>query len=305
LLNVTEETHRDLYYDIDKCVSFCRDIPNEPITENVDFHMFWRVGKDFGRKQTLPIKSYLCTQNLEKTKLNVWSNVDLTGNSYLKPFLPYVNFKIWNPQVESKDTPVFRRSEILNAVDELNWASGDLFRILCLHKYGGLYADFDVVFLRDLAPVLQQEFMYKWSFQEYMINGAVMRMFKGSLLGKQLLSHIARVPRHGGTAWSTDLYQEIRKQNKDWTVFPCGFFNTEWQIASDYRQKHQFNDFQNDELTNFIRDPMKKTAFSSEFFDGVFTWHWHNCWDNVVEDGSKWELLERKFDSEIKQKFNL
>ena len=56
--------------------------------------------------------------------------------------------RIYNPIEEAKDTKLESRLDILNASDERNWAKGDLFRILILHKYGGVYVDFDVVFLR-------------------------------------------------------------------------------------------------------------------------------------------------------------
>ena len=29
-------------------------------------------------------------------------------------------------------------------------------------------------------------------------------------------------------------------------------------------------------------------------FDGAFTWHWHNRWDDVIEIGSKFQILEEK-----------
>ena len=101
----------------------------------------------------------------------------------LKPFLKYIKFRIWNPVIESKGTILENKMQFLTVNDDRNWAAGDLFRILCLYNYGGLYTDFDVVYLKDLSPLLNQEFMYKWSFQKDMINGAVMRMFKGSNKG--------------------------------------------------------------------------------------------------------------------------
>lgn len=306
MLDITEENNRDLYYDVDKCITYCRQIPDTPPSENVDYHMFWRVGKPFGRKQTLPIKSYLCTQNRELTRLHVWSNVDLTTNEYLRPFLPYIDFHIWDPHKEAKGTPIEGRREIINASDSLNYAGGDLFRILCLHKHGGFYADFDIVYLRNLGPVLGQEFMYKWSFQEHMINGAVMRLWKDSRLGHSLLTEIATVPRGGGTAWSTELYQRVRQYNKDWTVFPCAFFNTEWQMDSQYRRNHpEFSDYDNDQLTIHIRNPMKTSSFCNELYDGVFTWHWHNLWDEPICDGSKWAVLENKFNAKVAELYGI
>lgn len=303
MLNITEENNTSLYYNVDDCVNFCKKIENIKLKEHVDFHMFWNVGLEFERKQLLPIKSYICTQDLEMTKLNIWSNIDLSNNEYIKPYLNYINLRIWDPIKESKDTLLEGRENILKINDKLNWLAGDLFRILCLHKYGGLYADFDTVFLRDLSPVLNQEFMYKWSFQKNMINGAVIRMYKNSKLSQDLVKELIKIqPAPGSVCWSTQLYETVRKYNKDWTIFPCGFFNTEWQIKLTDSEK---SDPKNKELIKFITSPFKKTDLSNQLYDGVFMWHWHNGWKEEIENGSKWYILEEKYDKIFLEKFKI
>lgn len=302
MLKISEETHKDLYYNVDRCIEFCKKIDNIEYKDHTDYHIFWNVGLPFERKQLLPIKSYICTQNLNNTTLNVWCNIDLSTNVFIKPFLPYIKLRIWDPIKESQGTPLEGYNGVTSN-DNLNWAAGDLFRILVLYKYGGLYVDFDVAFLRDFAPLLDQEFMYKWSFQKEMINGAVMRMFKDSKLGLDLLNQmIIYPPRPGTTNWSTDLYQRVRSFNKEWVIFPCGFFNTEWQI---FLSKEEKSDTKNAELIKFITYPFKKTDISNTLYDGVFSWHWHNNWNEAIEIGSKWQILEERFDKKIKKNYNL
>jgi len=303
MINITEENNENLYYNVEECLEFCKNIDDVKLDKHVDYHMFWNVGKEFGRKQMLPIKSYLCTQDLENTTLNIWSNINLTENSYLKPFLKHIKFRIWDPVKESKGTILENKVQLLSANDDRNWAAGDLFRILCLYNYGGFYADFDIVYLKDLSPLLSQEFMYKWSWQKTMINGAVMRMFKNSKLGKDLLKGINSSPASPGTtAWSTNLYEKVRSHNRDWTIFPSAFFNTEWQIKLTKEEKALKS---NQELVKFITYPFKKTSMSDELYDGAFTWHWHNGWDSVIENGSKWQILEEKFNKQVKENFNI
>ena len=36
-------------------------------------------------------------------------------------------------------------------------------RLVLLHNYGGVYFDADVLLLRDFAPILGQQFLYKWA----------------------------------------------------------------------------------------------------------------------------------------------
>jgi mannosyltransferase OCH1-like enzyme len=226
----------------------------------------------------------------------------LKNNEHLKPYVPYINVKIWDTKEQAKDTVIENDEFILTHNDSKNWHQGDLFRILALHKYGGLYCDFDVVFLRDFSPLLNQEFMYKWSYEKDMINGAVIRLFKDSVLSKQLLQEMKRTRSGSNFQWSSPLYTKIRKINKNWTVFPCAFFNTEWQIGGNPEISKIIEG--DKELKNFISKPMIKTKYSTEFYDGSFSWHWHNSWKKEIENGSKWQLLEEKFLKEFKNKFN-
>jgi hypothetical protein len=43
---------------------------------------------------------------------------------------------------------------------------------------------------------------------------------------------------------------------------------------------------------------------TDHLYDGVFSWHWHNGWREEIEVGSKWEILESRFDKEVKEKIN-
>ena len=290
MINISEKNQKSLYYDLPECLEFCKKIESKSYEEFTLYHMFWNVGFPFERKQTLPIKSYLATQNLEKTKLIVWSNISLLDNEYFKQFSTIVENRIYNPIEEAKDTKLEGRLDILNASDERNWTKGDLFRILILHKYGGVYVDFDVVFLRDFSPLLKQEFMYKWGLEKNMINGAIMRMYQNSLLTNQLINEIENGSILPNTInWSSDLYQKVRTYNEEWTIFPSCFFNSEWQDM-------KFNNSQ----SNQTFQPFLKNDY--DMYDGTFAWHWHNKWTSNIEEGSKWHFIENKINKLLKEK---
>jgi hypothetical protein len=40
-------------------------------------------------------------------------------------------------------------------------------------------------------------------------------------------------------------------------------------------------------------------------YEGSFTWHWHNRWEEKIEEGSKFDLLDKKIETLFKNKFNL
>jgi hypothetical protein len=290
MINITEERNKDLYYDLEKCLDFCKSIENEQYNDFTYYHMFWNVGLQPNEKHELPIKSYLATQNLKNTKLILWSNIDLRENKHIKPYLDRIEFRIYDPIKEAINTPLDGKLDILTANDERNWSKGDLFRILTLHNYGGVYVDFDVVFLRDFAPLLEQEFMYKWGLEKEMINGAIMRMFKNSELSVNLLNEIANGPAYyNSTMWSTVLYEKVYNYNKSWTIFPSGFFNSEWQDFK-FNNPHSNESFQ----------PFKKNNF--DLYEGAFSWHWHNKWEDTIEEESKFDTINKIMNEKLKSK---
>lgn len=297
MIKISEENNPELYsMPIDRCLDFLKKIEDCEIKtdEKIIFHTYWHIGREFERKQILPLKSFLATQNLKTCELYVWSNVDLSNNEHIKDILPYITLKIYDPLKESIGTPVENNTRILDSKDDICWLNGDLFRVLVLHNYGGVYYDMDVALLRDFSPILDQEFMYMWGFSPKAagINGAVMRLFKKSKLSYDLLNEISNsnpVPR--SHVWNRELYVKVRNYNKDWTVFPSGFFNSEWQ---------------DDPEQNWGSD--EKNAFNEiyyKLYDGAFSWHWHNRWDNKIHPKSKWKKIENIIEKKLKDKLNI
>jgi hypothetical protein len=293
-------TNKELYLfdSVDRVfqsLEYAKSLPIPDWKEETIFHFYWRVPKEFGRKQALPLKSAIVTQDLSKTKIILWSNVDLSDNPYVKPLLPFIELKIWNLEQEVKNTPLENSKVVKGVVDDpLCYLGGDLFRLLCLYKYGGVYIDMDVVVLRDFLPILPYEFMYQWGSSgtvptggEPILkqNGAIMRLKQKSTLALDLLKELELTPaKPNTTCWGTELYHKVWNKNKNWITFPCAWFNTEWGMSRTIQ-------------------PFKKNFEgneSSELFDGAFTWHWHNKWDEPIEDGCKFQILENLVEDKFK-----
>ena len=248
---------------------------------------------EFGRKQVLPIKSAIVNNyelNKDNLEINLWSNVDLSDNEFLLPIKNFINIKMWDPFEEMKGTILeshinYYKNNIV--YDDKNWISGDFFRLLCLHKYGGFYFDMDVLILRDLSPLNNYEFLYQWgasgtqtSEPNIFYNGAIMRLDKKSNASLKLLKETLNINSGGGTQWSSTLYPRIQDDNLNY--FPCAWFNTEWTLK--------------DPSYNF--DPFKKSG-RNDLFDGAFTWHWHNKWNDEIEIDSKWQILEEIIEEKL------
>ena len=288
--NISIENNRDLYEreKINESLEFAKTIINSDKKEKTNIHYYWRVPREFGHKQQSAIMSSIVNHDLNKVKIILWSNIDLTSNTYFKQISDYVENKIWNPEKEAKGTPLENSHIFKNTIDDsLCWLGGDLFRLLCLYKYGGVYSDVDILFLRDITPLTSTEFMYQWGSSGVQstepnieINGAVMHLHAKSKLAEQLIKQLEIIrPIQNTNMWGKILYQQVRSKNKDWNIFPCAWFNTEW-VGGE-----------------FI--PFKQVD-NPPLYDGAFCWHWHNRWDDPIESGSKFDIL----DNIIRDKFS-
>jgi len=253
----------------------------------LEFHCFWRVPRKFGRKQLAVLKSLIVNHDINNLRINLWSNVDLSSNHFFKEVSDFVNLKIWDIQQETIGT-ILEGFPALNSInDSLCYLEGDLFRLLVLHKYGGFYIDMDVLVLRDMSPLNNFQFLYQWGTSGFTdnekkitMNGAVMRLNKNSDLSKEFLEKILTTPPAvNTTAWGNNLYSTI--ETNDLLVLPGIWFNSEWGFeGTEYK-------------------PFKQVE-RVEFFEGAFTWHWHNKWDDEIEDGSKFDVLNKIIEQKFK-----
>ena len=91
--------------------------------------------------------------------------------------------------------------------------------------HGGVYVDMDVLLLRNLGPLLGDEWMYQWVTDCFSSKGAVLRMKRGSAFSARLLRAIIATPPVGGsTCWGRDAYRKAAP----FTNFPACFFNAGW-----------------------------------------------------------------------------
>ena len=276
----------ELFDDLNKSLEYANNIKPFKVDNKIVINFFWRVPLEFGRKQVLPVISAIVNNydlNKDNLEINLWSNIDLSDNEYLKDIKRFINIKIWDPIEEIKGTFLEENIEYYKSniiYDDKNWIAGDFFRLLCLYKYGGFYFDMDVLVLRDLSPLNNIQFIYQWgtsgtteSEPNIFYNGAIMRLDKNSTASEKLLIETLNVPSSVSTTWSSNIYSKI---NDDKLFYlPCAWFNTEWARKDE-----------NSGLQAF------KKMDGISLYEGAFTWHWHNGWDKEIEDGSKFQIFE-------------
>ena len=228
MINVSKETHYTLYKDYEKCHEFLKTIKDENYSypeEITNFHVYTEVKNE---KELECIKSFFATQNLEKTRLIIWSDYSIEDLECLKPFKQYITFKVYDPIEEAKGTVLENQVQKLLAKDGKHYLQSDLLRILACHKYGGIWIDMDIILLRDFKPLLDQEYMYQWGSElNYEIEGAcatVLSVKAKSEFSNYLINEILNMPIiYATTIWGKDMFAKIYRKYK-FNILPSPFF---------------------------------------------------------------------------------
>jgi len=278
MIEISEDSHTDLYYNLNKCLEFCKEIPDSK-EEPATFHLYWNPLKvPFGKRHNLTLKSIIATQS-KGSKIIFWSNTNLENNEWAKPLLPYVDFRILNLAEEYNKIPIDRR---LNTEVYLSnfYEGSDVIRYILFYNYGGVWIDCDVLLLRNLNPFLQQEWAYKWQVSKS-INAATSHFKKGSDTSLSLIKELFITPMKHIASFSMDLLTNVYNRDRSFSVFPCGFFDPCWLNG------------ENDFFDN-------NSSFNMELYDGAFAVHLHNNWQATATSNCRFEKYERL----IEEKFN-
>ena len=315
MIDISIETHKDLYLDYKKALLYLKginylnfDYPNE----NTFFHLYSELNTE---KELLSLKSYLATQNLEKTSLIVWSDYDISTRKDLDRYKGLVDFRIYDAKELATGSPIEDSEIHLNLKNNANhWMSSGIMRFLALFQFGGIYLDMDMVLLRDFKPILNQDFAYQWGasidFSKKNIKdgdchgpcAAMLGAVKGGNYIKKCLDRLSKTPPSGGTCYDEDMLAYVYRDTK-FTVFPSAFFNTEWQMNTSYKDGKRYYNAQG-EGTLTESGWFKRNEYSDRLFLEAFSWHWHNSSyrDKKIENGSKFNLLQDKISELLKNK---
>jgi len=299
MINIDFKTHPDCYRDYRESRSFLKSIKKEDHeypTHVTNFHVYTEFRNP---KELLVLTSYLATQNLEKTKLIIWSDYDISDHPGIQPYkdLDCLDFRVYDPYEEARGTFVEDAGQ-LAANDTKYYLKSDFLRILAGYKYGGIWVDMDIVFLRDFKPILDQEYMYQWGgetdFSQQGACATVLSLFRESEFATELLTELLTMPViPDSTIWGKDMFAKLWRRYPKFKIFPAPFFNTEWLIS-----KVDKNLSEEVEASWFTKPLENK----DNLFLEAFAWHWHNSSNkhkNVVE-GSKFDILIKIMDDKLK-----
>jgi hypothetical protein len=307
MLNLSIENNPSLYTDYREGLKYLR-LLNEDDYEYPATTTLFHVYSEFKTsKELMALKSYLATQNLEKTKLIVWSDYDISNQENIQPYKDLVDLRVYRAEDLAKGTPLENSAIHFSLhIDQNHWMHSGIMRFLALYKFGGIYYDMDIILLRDFKPILNQDFAYQWGgatdFSKERrdlpdCNGpcaALVGARHKSEFIEECMQRLLITPPSGGTCYDEDMLSYVYRKTK-FTVFPSSFFDTQWLIS-----KVSVEDSVTAENEMFdipVED-------ESRLFLEAFAWHWHNSSNKnktPVKD-SKFYALERLTNQRLKEK---
>jgi hypothetical protein len=286
------------------------------------YHTFWQpntVKSHHLRVMSLNILSYLATQDLTRTKYIVWTVDSLKLFSEAKKqFEKYIDkgvleFRILDMNALCSTGVFLLRQQIClqrNDGDVILYS--DFVRFLVLYSYGGIYVDGDVIFLRDMKPFWNKNFVYRWSFTES-YNTAVMGIRYGhGYFVEKIYNKIVLSPT-GPTLVSRfypskvkEIVAEMNNNNfynyTDFEVFSSVLFDPAWlcfDVHDDIELPNticRFPDFYDEVVST-----EKFFGSGGRFFPGAFTHHLHlgSCGSCQIRNDSYFFHVESYFKSRL------
>lgn len=235
----------------------------------VIFHCYWNG--ILNEKHLYSILScYYFNVYKNKHKIILWLENN-TPNEYNSEISKFAEIKYFSLENEKTNTCFIKNNFYYNK--SLSYYS-DVVRYLLLYNYGGVWFDLDCFILRNFDPIFSnfenEICVYQWENQYYP-NGAIyISLEPNSLKMKKNIEFI--IERNSG--WGFQEAQLTYDLPLDILVLPCSWFDADW-ISNPY----------NIGADNFFKNTNTQYNFDN-FFSGSFCYHWHNRWNNDIDNNS-------------------
>jgi hypothetical protein len=253
------------------------------------YHTYWSSNMtDFGEKQLATLRSFSATQNanhslivwipaMDKaalTKSSTWSHLKTQEKGRDRNRITY---QVIEPSQLAQNTPLERFTDKWRQlVSEDRQGKDDLLRMLVLYQYGGIWFDLSTLFVRDLSPLREHE----WMAQGNCASGTLGNPFTGALFhfNKQspyvceMLEGAADVfktdtkPEKGPEMFGSKLYYRIYRRIthhgiRPWSGLPWCFTDPSQCTRS-----------------NSLPSLFSNSKFDEKRVNQVFAYHWREKW---------------------------
>lgn len=277
------------------------DTENRDLSRRVIIHMFWSsVDGTLNEKVKTSLRSALRTQH--RTRLILWTTPDslrgLTAQIERISTLQCPSTLELKSTDELIDLTEKDSKTMRSCVDSLRRAShdlvafSDLIRFLALYYFGGIYADADMIFLKDLQNFQGVSFAYKWDRNVQFYNTALMGLTKGNELVPQIISRAGECSP--AAFYPTRIHEKLSCSSgvcNELIMMPTALFSPVSAPQSNYQWQEDSAHSLGTTTDWFFQRP--RLWGLDHFFPGAHTFHWHNRWEMSVHNDSFFSHLQR------------
>lgn len=251
--------------------------------KEVIWHCYWNG--NLNKKHLISIRScyYFNVRGYQNRKIILWLEKN-TPNEFNNKIKKYADVQQFNYDEQIKNTICDKKKFYLNKNYLPYYA--DFIRTLLLLKYGGIWFDLDILFLRNMDCILNKYekkiCVVAWEKQKFPNNAFYMCLQKNN----PDMIHNIKFIMNSNKGWGFHEASLTFDKDLRMTVLPCSWFDPAWignslQISFD----------------NFFSNNNKKWNFTN-FYPDSFAFHWHNRWKVDIHKNS----ICRQLDNIIKHK---
>lgn len=274
--------------DYTKTIELAKQI-NGSYYKSVIFHCYW-TGK-LNEKHLISIKSCYYFNVLNKDhKIILWVENN-TKNDIYTEISKYCEIKQFSFENEIKNTNFIET----NFIDTNLYYKksppyySDVVRCLLLYNYGGCWFDLDCFFLRSFDPIFKyfenQICVYQWENRRHPNNAIFISLKPKCIKMKKNMNFII----HRNKGWGFQEASLSFDLPLDMLVLPCSWFDPEWTCTPNSK-KENFRYF-------FKKQDNLITI--DNFHKNCFCYHWHNKWNDIIEEKSPMYYLYKDLESKL------
>lgn len=244
--------------------------------EPMIYHCFWNGV--LNPKHYISILScfYFNVHKRKNRKIILWTDCNHENNELIRSIssICEIRFFDFKKEIEESGLP----QNLLYGSHVYSFIS-DRIRYILLYKYGGVWFDLDILFLRSFDPLLKNFqddlLVYTFGHCDYP-NGAIF-MSPKTKSDKMLHFINFMVDRNQGYG-----FQESNltfDTPVDLLVLPSSWFDSWWLPDFDEYPKTDHRNI------DFFQPTVREVTFEN-FCSGAFCFHWHNLWEYPISENS-------------------
>ncbi|CAO3698909.1 unnamed protein product [Rhizopus stolonifer] len=274
-------------WEANTCYDFAKlfQTSRYPYEGSQSFHTYWssNLTDNFDEKPMATLRSFAATQSTNHT-LTLWIpkedeyRLNLSEGWKSLQTTDRIHYQVIEPKSLVKDTAVEPFVNVwTQVVSENSEDRDDLLRMLVLYQHGGIWFDLDTMFVRDLGPLFEHEWIAQGNCNT-VLEGAA-DLFKAR---ESLKTGASNVPKRylikGPEIFGSKLYYRIYRRLlhhkiKPWSILPWCFTD-----PSQCRR------------SNSLPSMFSNIDFDQDQVQKIFAYHWRDRWSSTP--GSIYNYLD-------------